>query len=101
MRPQSVIQETSKSNLYSPGTVMAHIVIEVSPRPSRAVGHSAAHLVSGGPHHLRVVAYILQVVSRVAVREVLVLKEPRLDCEEPTKFNMNIHFWTLVQITIK
>lgn len=67
---------------------MAHVVVEVAPRAPRAVSHPTAHLMTGSPHHLGVMANRLQVVSGVAVREVLILQEPRLNCEEPGKKNV-------------
>lgn len=64
---------------------MADVIIELSPRASLAVSHPTADLMASGPHHLSVVANMLQVVSRISIREVSIFKEPRLNCEEPGK----------------
>lgn len=67
-------------------TVMAHVIIELSPWPTSAVSHAAAHFVAGGPHHLCVMPDGLQVVNRIAVGEILVFQVPCLNCEEPRGF---------------
>lgn len=72
---------------------MAHVVIELAPGAPFAVGHPAAHLMTGSPHHLGVVANRLQVVRGVAICEVVILEEPRLNCEEPGKKNTYLRIY--------
>ena len=48
-----------------------------------AFGESATDFVCGGPHHLCVMAYFKEVVPVRAVREIVLLQEPRLGCKHP------------------
>ena len=48
-----------------------------------AFGETAADLVRGRPHHLRVMTHFEEIIARRTVREIVLLQKPSLGGEHP------------------
>lgn len=84
--------------VYSRRAVVADVVVvgHVALGLAGTVGPTAAHLMCGKPHHLRVVPHVRQVVVLGAVPEDLLLHEPTLDGKIPAgqeSVNLDVYLY--------